>query len=117
MDTTGKTLGMDDFLRLFTFQLRYQNPLNPVEGAEFTAQLAQFSSLEQLFNMNKKIEYLLTYQGSLNNSMAISLIGRNVTAQDGTTGRVAGVNFEDGFTYLVLADNKRFPLGEIKEIY
>ncbi|MBI4620054.1 MAG: flagellar hook assembly protein FlgD [Desulfobacterales bacterium] len=117
ISTVGKTLGKDDFLKLFTSQLRYQDPLNPVEGAEFTAQLAQFSSLEQLFNMNKKIEELLTYQSSLNNSMAINLMGRNVTTQDGSTGKVTGVNFENGITYLVLDNDKKFPLGEIKELY
>lgn len=117
ISTVGKTLGKDDFLKLFTSQLRYQDPLNPVQGAEFTAQLAQFSSLEQLFNMNKKIEELLTYQSSLNNSMAINLMGRNVTTQDGSTGKVTGVNFENSITYLVLDNGKKFPLGEIKELY
>ena len=48
-------LGKDDFLRLLVTQLQYQDPLNPADSAQFTAQLAQFSSLEQLGNINDNI--------------------------------------------------------------
>ena len=44
-------LGKDDFLKLFTKQLQAQDPLNPMDSSDFTAQLAQFSSLEQLQNI------------------------------------------------------------------
>ncbi len=115
--TAGKTLGKDEFLKLFTFQLRYQNPLKPMDSTEFTTQLAQFSSLEQLYNMNKNLQELLTYQNSLNNGMSTSLIGRRVKMQDGVTGNVTGVSFNDGITYLVIDNNKRVPLSEIQEIY
>jgi len=73
-----KILSKDDFLKLFTMQLRYQNPLNPMNNTEFTAQLAQFSSLEQLQNMNTKINDLLLYQNSLQNTMISNLIGKKV---------------------------------------
>ena len=50
-EDSRQDLGRDSFLTLFIAQLEHQDPLNPVEGQEFTAQLAQFSSLEQLYNL------------------------------------------------------------------
>lgn len=52
----GNDLDKDAFLRLLTTQLANQDPLNPVEDREFIAQLAQFSSLEQMQNLNKNME-------------------------------------------------------------
>jgi len=80
--TVSKTniLDKDDFLYLLVTQLKSQNPLEPMENTEFTAQLSQFSSLEQLRNINENIEYLQLYQASINNSQAVSFIGKNVKA-------------------------------------
>ncbi len=74
------TLGKDDFLKMLVAQLKNQDPLNPLDGADFTAQLAQFSSLEQLSNMNAQLEFANLYQASLNNAQSVSLIGKEVTA-------------------------------------
>lgn len=52
----GNDLDKDAFLRLLTTQLAHQDPLNPMEDQEFIAQLAQFSSLEQMQNVNENIE-------------------------------------------------------------
>jgi len=52
--STGE-LGMDQFLNLFIAQIRYQDPLNPLDSAEFTAQLAQFTGVEQMYGMNSKL--------------------------------------------------------------
>lgn len=51
-------LDKDAFLRLLTTQLANQDPLNPIEDREFIAQLAQFTSLEQMQNINKNVEAL-----------------------------------------------------------
>jgi len=76
----SKVLDKDDFLNLLITQLQNQDPLNPTDSAEFTAQLAQFSSLEQLGNVNDNLKELKDFQASINNSQAVSLIGKTVTA-------------------------------------
>lgn len=73
-------IGKDDFLKMMIAQLKHQDPLNPLDGTDFTAQLAQFSSLEQLSNMNDQLKTLGLYQASLNNSQAANLIGKEITA-------------------------------------
>ena len=80
---SNSVLGKDDFLQLLITQLKNQDPLNPTDGTEFASQLAQFSSLEQLTNLNDAIQqnmnnsYYLTQ--SINNSLASNLVGKNVT--------------------------------------
>lgn len=82
--SADKTLGKDDFLKLLVAKLAHQDPLSPVEDEDFVAQLAQFSSLEQLSNMNENLlqdiqwNYLLSQ--TISNTMATSLIGRTVKA-------------------------------------
>lgn len=73
-------LGKDDFLKLLVTQLQYQDPLNPADSAQFTAQLAQFSSLEQLGNINDNLGGLQLSQTALNNSQAVNFIGKTVTS-------------------------------------
>ncbi len=77
----SKTLDRDDFLNLLIAQLQHQDPLNPTDSTEFTAQLAQFSSLEQLGNVNTNLKALQLYQASINNAQAVSFIGKEITAQ------------------------------------
>jgi len=76
----SNVLGKDDFLNLLITQLQNQDPLNPTDSVEFTAQLAQFSSLEQLGNVNENLVELKNFQASINNSQAVSLIGKTITA-------------------------------------
>jgi flagellar basal-body rod modification protein FlgD len=77
-------LGKDDFLNLLITQLKYQDPLNPLDGTEFAAQLAQFSSLEQLTNVNSNLEQFLNtnvaMSNSINNALAATFIGKEVRA-------------------------------------
>lgn len=111
-----KTLGKEDFLRLFTTQLRAQNPLNPMDSADFTAQLAQFSSLEQLTNLNTQMNSMLLFQGSLQNMLTADLIGKQVKTDGGEFHAVTSVIFENNGTSLVLDDGTKAQLGRITEM-
>jgi flagellar basal-body rod modification protein FlgD len=73
----GSTLGKEDFLTLLVTQLQNQDPLNPSDPTEFTAQLAQFSSLEQLFTVNESLADLASATQSQQQMSALSLIGRD----------------------------------------
>ncbi|MCW7073449.1 MAG: hypothetical protein OCU20_06135 [Methanophagales archaeon] len=75
------TIGKDDFFKMLLAQIQNQNPLNPIDGADFAAQLAQFSSLERLGNINDQLETMNLYQASVNNAQSLNLIGREVTAK------------------------------------
>jgi len=81
-DGPSDGLGQQDFLAMLVAQLENQDPLNPQDGTEFTAQLAQFSSLEQLLNMRESIDALVAVQTesqSVDRSLEnVDLIGKNV---------------------------------------
>jgi len=77
-------LGKQDFLQLLTTQLKAQDPMSPMKGQEFAAQLAQFSSLEQLLNINETLSGQNASNGllasRLNSSMAADFLGKEVQA-------------------------------------
>jgi len=103
----SKDLDKDAFLSLLITQLQNQDPLNPTDSAEFTAQLAQFSSLEQLGNVNENLKQLQNFQASINNSQAVSLIAKEITANgnslDFAQGQPAGCDFKlDGNASIVV---------------
>jgi flagellar basal-body rod modification protein FlgD len=82
---TGLTMGKEDFLSLLCTQLQYQNPLDPQDPSEFVAQLSQFSSLEQLINVNDKLDAFTTSISSLQSTnqmgQALNLLGKTVKAE------------------------------------
>ena len=110
-DTTNsaESLDYDSFLRLFVAQLENQAPLNPVEGTEYTTQLAQFSSLEQSISTNEKLDGLIS-QMSL--SQAGTLIGRTASNADGSiSGVIDTVTILSDGTTANLANGQRLTLG------
>ncbi len=78
---SSNVLGKDDFLRLLVAQMENQDPLNPSDPTEFTAQLAQFSSLEQLFTVNESLSAMSASQGGLERMTALSMINREVVSE------------------------------------
>jgi flagellar basal-body rod modification protein FlgD len=92
----GKTFGKEDFMKILLKQLNYQDPLNPMDSTQFTSQLTQFSSLEQLTNINSTLENVLAFQHSMQNASITNLIGRTIKASGDTTylKNTADVNYE-----------------------
>lgn len=78
----GEEMGKQDFLTLFTAQLKNQNPLDPVKNEAFVAQLAQFSQLEALTNMQSSMGDLVTALTGERMLSGASLIGRKVAVSD-----------------------------------
>jgi flagellar basal-body rod modification protein FlgD len=86
----GQTLGKQDFLRLLITQLQHQDPLNPMDQNQFLSQTAQFSSLEQLQNINQALSDLAVATSSTGVAQAATLLGK--------TAKVAGRDFSLGTT-------------------
>ncbi len=81
--TGNSSLGKEDFLILLVAQLQNQDPLNPSDPTEFTAQLAQYSSLEQLMSVNQNIENMAAAAQGQQQLSALGLIGREVIVDRG----------------------------------
>jgi len=79
-DVKGDSLGKSDFLLLLVTQFKHQDPLNPMDDKEFVAQLAQFSSLEQLMNMNTSMDALTAATREQQMMNAANYINKNVAA-------------------------------------
>ena len=75
---TSSSLDKDAFLRLFVEQLKNQDPMNPQDSSEFMSQMAQFSMLEQLTNLNEGMDQLKQSQEM---TEAVELLGRQVKVQ------------------------------------
>lgn len=77
----SNTLGKDDFMKMLLAQLKNQDPMNPMDGKDFSVQLAQFSSLEQLNNLNTTMSSLPTFLKSFSNAQMVGMIGNEATAK------------------------------------
>ncbi|MEY3613564.1 MAG: Basal-body rod modification protein FlgD [Pseudomonadota bacterium] len=91
---TSEEMGKQDFLTLFTAQLKNQNPLDPVKNEAFVAQLAQFSQLEALTNMQTSLD---AFVGSMSGERMLnsaSLIGKKVAIADSLTPLTQGGSIE-----------------------
>ncbi len=97
-------LGRDAFLKMLIAQLEHQDPLNPMEGADFSAQLAQFSSLEQLFNIDDHLETISTSLGTENANNVFDYIGKEVLCESDTLTLSEGVSTGGVFTLEEPAD-------------
>jgi len=112
----GGAMGKNDFLMLLSAQLRYQDPMNPTNDSDFAAQLAQFSALEQMQNMNATLSAMSNYQ-------AYSLVGKYVVATamvDGELSEIPGivdsVFLKNGIAYAQIGEFV-VPVSAISEVF
>jgi len=75
------TLTQEDFLKLFTTQLKFQNPLEPLDNFQMATQMAQFNTVDALMKMNETMTQLAANQNSMNPLQAAGLIGKKVETQ------------------------------------
>jgi flagellar basal-body rod modification protein FlgD len=97
----GGVLGKDAFMQLLAKQMQYQDPMNPMDNTQFVAQMAQFSSLEQMTNISAGID---TLNANTRFQAAIQMIGRELAylRADGSQGSGIATAVSVGDTGLTL---------------
>ncbi|WP_078380892.1 flagellar hook assembly protein FlgD [Sutcliffiella halmapala] len=123
----NNVLGKDDFLRLLMAQLQNQDPMNPMEDREFIAQMATFSSLEQMTNLNNNMESFLNAQNKMNVLYLQQYLGTEISWQDVTyiedepfvevkNGVVTSISMADGKARLVMDDGSEIAVEQITKV-
>ncbi|MGG3495394.1 flagellar hook assembly protein FlgD [Peribacillus simplex] len=123
----GDALGKDDFLKLLLTQLQNQDPSNPMDNTEFIAQMATFSSLEQMMNMGAQMEEIIgiSQQNSIMNFN--SFVGKEVTwhkldggdgdlAVEEGTGIVKSIEYKGDGVYFILEDGTKLVPANISQM-
>ena len=110
----GEGLGKDEFMKILIAQLTHQDPTEPMKDTEFIAQMAQFSTLEQITNMTQDFGKLA---GILSSSQALSLLGKSIELVDGeqvVSGIVEEVSGRE--TPMVLVNGKYYDFAKVEKI-
>jgi len=112
------SLGKDSFLKLLVTELRHQDPTKPMEDKAFIAQMAQFSSLEQMTNIKKEITNL---NHSSKSHEAFSLLGKNISAFNPRTksridGQVTSIQFLNN-QLKIMVGKKEVSMKDINSVY
>ncbi len=114
MAKPGGVMGKDEFLKILITQLSHQDPIQPMEDKEFIAQMAQFSSLEQITNMSEGMGRVAEL---LAKSQALGLLGQNVNVMDGeqsitgTVEEVSGGDFPQ-----VMVNGNYYDFSQVKSV-
>ncbi|QFG01131.1 flagellar hook assembly protein FlgD [Psychrobacillus glaciei] len=129
--TTGNgTLGKDAFLKILMAQLQNQDPTKPMDDSQFIAQMAQFSSLEQMTNLTTAFEKYAQAQEQTQMIEYSNFVGKQVKWHELTdkldekknpiinegTGTISSIKFVDGSVKFTLADGKVITPGNISEV-
>lgn len=128
--TGSDILGKDDFLKILMTQLQNQDPMNPMQDKDFVAQMATFSSLEQMQNMTKSIEQLVSMEKQNNVIAYNSFVGKQITyhkvveSEDPNGiptinegyGKVSSIQFNGESITFILEDGTKLDPGNISQI-
>lgn len=128
--TGSDILGKDDFLKILMVQLQNQDPSNPLQDKDFIAQMATFSSLEQMTNMNTSIQKLVQMQEQDSLIAYSEFAGKEIkwhkvaesddpnaqpSIEEGT-GRVSSIQFKNGNAVFILEDGTELGPANISEV-
>lgn len=96
--TASTSLGMQDLMKILLTQLQYQDPTQPMDNAQFVAQIAQFATLDETRQMNDSMTQLVAAQSL---SQSVGLLGRTVgytssSSSSSATGQVTSIALSDG---------------------
>ncbi|WP_280768978.1 flagellar hook assembly protein FlgD [Salipaludibacillus daqingensis] len=126
----SQELGKDAFLKILLTQLQNQDPMNPMEDQEFIAQMAQFSSLEQMTNMNENLQKFMDMQKRSDFVSHSDLIGKKVEWEkvlskddqgkpketEKLDGIVTSVVFKDGQAKLVIDGDEKVSAKDLLSV-
>ena len=128
-ETGGDILGKDDFLKILMTQLQNQDPMNPMQDKDFIAQMATFSSLEQMTNLTQTMEKFVDKQSQTQLISYNQFVGKEVTwhkviesesdevpeIQEGQ-GLVKGVRFKGDSVEFIMEDGTILNPGNISQV-
>ena len=120
--TGTSSLGKDDFLKILMTQLQNQDPLNPLQDKDFVAQMATFSTLEQITNLGASMDKFVSFSKQNQLLEASTLIGKTVTylndQQQEQSARIQSVSVKDGNVLYQLdnAEKTTVPPAQITKI-
>ncbi|MFK7695833.1 flagellar hook capping FlgD N-terminal domain-containing protein [Paenibacillus sp. HJGM_3] len=118
--TGSSNLGRDEFLKILVTQISHQDPTQPLQDKEFIAQMAQFTSVEQLSNMATEMRMLrqsIGWSSSLiGKSINWTLIDPESQQEVVKSGQVTAINIKDGQQYVHVGDQD-VPLEQISKIW
>ncbi len=132
----GDELGKDAFLQLLVAQMKYQDPLDPQDNSEYIAELANFSSLEQMTNVASNLESLSTIVNNIDTSVLVGQLssmigkainwdeeitiptadGKSTTRHETLAGMVQGITMADGIPRVIANVNGDVYTIEISDI-
>ena len=110
-ETSAADISRMDFMTLLVAQIRNQDPMSPMDNAEFTSQLTQFTMLEEMESMNLKLEDNLLVGQTINNTAMLGLVGKQVTVEGNRTWVDAGEVSEN----VVAADGPATAIIEVTD--